>query len=62
MYNTEKVKIILQREELVVPEINEDPDDDDEETEEEFRKRLIEVQPDTAIHCNTVEPVCSGHP
>ena len=48
IYATDKIKIMLSREELKVPTINEGNDDDEdedgeEETEEQFRERLIKV-------------------
>ena len=44
MYTTDKIKLMLTREEMKVPEQNEDKNaDDDDETDEEFRTRLIKV-------------------
>ena len=43
MYKTDKILLILTREELEFPE-KEDDDEEGEETEEEKRKRMIEVR------------------
>jgi len=44
MYPTLKIKLMLEREEMEIPKINDDNDPgDDEETEEAYRDRLIKV-------------------